>query len=247
VILALLLAVQTRTLPLPNLRFGMSRADAERAAGERKSCRQYGDHEVGGFCFVMLFQNDTLDEIAMIFDSVDEAHAKLTHAWGAPIAVRDRELWLGESLQAWLFPYVGHARLEFRGYRPFAKLLGKNLTLDGKKVLGMRRADIRSAFGARASCKDQDDFCNVFLAPTEYGEGALSLYLEFEKERISSVMFTVAAADSRQVLKAAERVWGRAVVDYNGMVKDVIHFAGEPRAHAEAMEHTVIFCFGKCP
>ena len=244
-ILALLVALQT--LPIPNLRFGMSRADAERTAGKPKACREYGDHEVGGLCFVMLFQNDSLDEIAMIFDSIDEAHAKLTHAWGAPIAVRDRELWLGESLQAWLFPYAGHARLEFRSYRPFAKLLGKNLTLDGKKVLGMRRADIRSAFGPRASCKDDADFCNVFLAPTEYGESSLSLYLDFEKDRIVSVMFTVPTADAKQLLKSAERLWGRAVVDYNGLVKDVIHFASEPRAHAEATEHTVIFCLGKCP
>ena len=243
--LTLLLALQT--LPIPNLHFGMNRADAERAAGKRSACREYGDHEVDGLCFILLYQNDSLDEVAMIFESVDEAHTKLTHTWGAPIAVRDRELWLGPSLQAWLFPYVGHARLELRSYRPFAKLVGKNLTLDGKKVLGMRRADVRTAFGPRASCKDDDDFCNVFLEPTEYHESSLSLYLEFEKDRIVSVMFTVPTADSRQLLKFAERVWGRAVVDYSGVVKDVIHFAGEPRAHAEAMEHTVIFCLGKCP
>src|SRR5262249_21841101 len=158
---------------------------------------------------------------------------------------RDREIWLGESLQATLYPYAGHTRLDFDIYRPFAKLVGKKLTLDGKKVLGLTRAEIRATFGHRAYC-DDDDTCSVHLLPAEYDQSSISLMIDFEKARASEVIFMVAAPDPQQLLKIAERTWGRAIVEYSGLVKDVIQFAGEKQACAEVMEHTIIFAIGKC-
>ena len=242
----LLLAALHLPPSLAGLQFGMSRAEAERAAGKKAACGRYGQFQAGDFCIVLGFQRDVLDDIALDFESIDDAHAKLTNAWGEPIRQRDRELWLGESVQAWLFPYMGRARLELRAYRPFAKLLGKKLTLDGKKLLSLTRPEIRAAFGRRAYC-DDTELCSVYLPPAEYDQSSLSLMIEFENDRVSNVIFMVAAQDPRQLLKIAERTWGKAIVEYSGLVKDVIRFAGEKQAHAEAMEHTVIFCIGKCP
>jgi hypothetical protein len=229
--------------PFARVELGIPMTEAREVIGKGPKCPRYGE-QINGFCAELATRSTKLDTILLHFDSVDDAHARVTADWPAPTAFGDVEVWTDEarSMHVTLAPNDRSAKLAVNAFTPLATLVGSTRAtlLAGHNPLGRSPAEVRAAYKPNVRCPDESILCDLYLPACEYVTGdntTVMLHLASASPfQVVSVSFTLSSSPDvwPAQLELFEQRWGKAQLDMDGSAKRSYSFPSTPDVTIEA-------------